>query len=342
MDKTTGSSKGVRAVIYALIIIALGLTVFINLLSNGVSVLPEKKQETDIEDPIDLTPSDLFAESESDAVSETDNEEKEPEKILPESIELSVVTEYTVIGSTLQINTHISPAEASTSDLTLVWESNDKNVATVDNSGNVTALKKGTAMISVRTENGINNYILINVIPKKKVYLSPSNQTWYKFPVGDTNESKESRRISEYCAERLALAGIESIVAKHSVPIKERPQKAKKEKAYTYVAIHTKNFDEDGARVAFNKNMTGSSRLSLCILDKLAPIVDADSKGSAVSGIDKNYSEIATKELGIDAMVVEVQSHTSKKNAQWIIDNSKTVGYAIAEGILHYFLSEID
>ncbi len=342
MDKTKGTAAGARAVIYALIILALGLTVFINLLSNGVRIMPEKEQEPVIEKPIELTPPEDTSVSESDAVSETDEEEKEPEKIMPESIKLSVVSDYTVKGSTVQVNTQISPAEASAADLILIWESSDEKVASVDNNGNVTAVGKGTAAISVRTENGVSAYTLINVIPKAKVYISPSHQVWYKYPVGDTNEAKESRRISEYCAERLALAGIESIIAKNSVPVKDRPQKAKKAKAYTYVAIHTKNYNEEGARVAFNKNMTGSSRLTLCIKDRLALIVNTESKGYAVSGLDKNYKELDTKPLGIDSTVVEVQSHTKKENAQWIIDNSKEIGYTIAEGILEYYLTDID
>lgn len=340
MNKTKGAT-GIRVLVYALIITAIALTVFVDLLAGGLDITPKKTAEPIQDEIIMPVVSETDEISESDAeVSETD-EPKEPEKILPEAIELSVITDYTVIGSTVQIKPHITPVEASTADLVMIWKSSDENVASVDESGTVTAIGKGTATVTARAENGVSTYIQIKVIPDGKVYLSPSNQVWYEYPVGDTNESRESRRISEYCAERLAMAGIESLISKNSLTVEERIEEAQKAKADTYVSIHTKNFEEYGVRIAFNKYMTNSSRLTLCIKDRLTPIINTKTKGYAVSGLDKNYKELETEEAGLNSTVVEVQSHIDKKNAQWIIDNSKEIGYAIAEGILQYYLTKL-
>lgn len=56
------------------------------------------------------------------------------------------------IGTGRQLTVTYTPSSADRKDLT--WRSSDTSVATVDDSGYVTAVGRGTAVISVKTENG--------------------------------------------------------------------------------------------------------------------------------------------------------------------------------------------
>lgn len=57
-------------------------------------------------------------------------------------------------GSTFTITATVLPENAT--DKTLLWESSDVNVATVDNEGNVTVINEGTCVITVSTVDGSN------------------------------------------------------------------------------------------------------------------------------------------------------------------------------------------
>ena len=65
------------------------------------------------------------------------------------------------VGQTLQLEAAVAPDTART---TLTWSSSKKKVASVDAGGNVTALKRGTATITVRTANGKKARVKIKVV----------------------------------------------------------------------------------------------------------------------------------------------------------------------------------
>ncbi len=64
----------------------------------------------------------------------------------PEILELEV-------GSTSKLSTIISPKNAT--DQTIVWESSNTAVATVDGNGLVTAVSNGETIISATAKNGV-------------------------------------------------------------------------------------------------------------------------------------------------------------------------------------------
>ncbi|MBR1820238.1 MAG: Ig-like domain-containing protein [Clostridia bacterium] len=65
------------------------------------------------------------------------------------------------VGETLQLSTALAPATART---TYTWASGKRRVAEVDADGIVTALKKGTAKITVRTANRKKATIVVKVV----------------------------------------------------------------------------------------------------------------------------------------------------------------------------------
>ena len=65
------------------------------------------------------------------------------------------------LGKTLQLKATVKP---STAETTLTWSSSDNRIAKVSKKGKVTAVKKGTATITVKTSNGKTAKVKIKVI----------------------------------------------------------------------------------------------------------------------------------------------------------------------------------
>ncbi|MBR4181155.1 MAG: Ig domain-containing protein, partial [Candidatus Methanomethylophilaceae archaeon] len=55
-------------------------------------------------------------------------------------------------GMTAKISATVSPSDAT--DSSIVWTSSDESVAKVDQNGNVTAVKEGSATITAKTNDG--------------------------------------------------------------------------------------------------------------------------------------------------------------------------------------------
>ncbi len=74
----------------------------------------------------------------------------EPNKVT--GVKLNRTSAELYVGSTLQLKASIYPGNAT--DKSLIWRSNDTDVATVDSKGKVTAKKVGVAYITVLTNDG--------------------------------------------------------------------------------------------------------------------------------------------------------------------------------------------
>ncbi|MFL0247323.1 cell wall-binding repeat-containing protein [Candidatus Clostridium stratigraminis] len=98
------------------------------------------------------------------------------------------------IGDTLALQAAVNPSDASNKNVT--WTSSDPSIAAVDNTGKVTALKEGTAAITVTTEDGAFTavcqlYISIHVtgisLNKTSVLLKPNSQETLSASVQPSN-----------------------------------------------------------------------------------------------------------------------------------------------------------
>lgn len=256
---------------------------------------------------------------------------------LPTSVELTAVSEFLVVGKTMEISAELLPGK--TDDIELIWHSSDETVASVDNSGVVTANAKGSAYITVRTDTGLNDYIIINVIEPATVYFSPSTQKQNTYPVGDTNESVQSGIIAEYCKKRLALAGVESVICTNDIYVENRGKDAANQDADYYVALHTGETDNEGVRITYYRRLSDSTRMSVCVKDNMKGTLTADDNIELICGTGIGKSEIdRLGELKIPAIFIEVSNHSTAEGAQWIIDNSEKIGNSIADGILDLLL----
>ena len=76
-----------------------------------------------------------------------------PEPILPESIELSETSVSLSEGESLLLVATVTPED---SEYTLLWNSENEEIATVDDEGLVKAISKGLTTITVSTDNGLS------------------------------------------------------------------------------------------------------------------------------------------------------------------------------------------
>ena len=91
---------------------------------------------------------------------------------------------FSEAGATVVIKAVIDPEDAT--DQTLVWESSDATVASVDENGKVTAHKNGTAVITVRSNDGnAEASCKVTVNGKNGIFQDPAHPNdWYYYRNG--------------------------------------------------------------------------------------------------------------------------------------------------------------
>lgn len=106
-----------------------------------------------------------------------------PEKVAAASVKISSNTLHLVEGQKILLKATVLPENAS--DKSVAWESSNKSAASVDNNGNVTAVKAGKATITVTTHDGGKKAVCTitvnpNVVHVQKVSINPHHKTLYK------------------------------------------------------------------------------------------------------------------------------------------------------------------
>ncbi len=92
------------------------------------------------------------------------------------NVSIALNTFNLVAGLFTEVEATVSPADAT--NKTVIWSSSDSSVATVNQSGNVTALALGTAMIIVRTmDGGHTDTLVLTVTGVSVTSVSVSNDT---------------------------------------------------------------------------------------------------------------------------------------------------------------------
>ena len=87
-----------------------------------------------------------------------------------ESVSLNKSAETLKVGGLLQLSVTFNPTDATNKNVT--WSSSDTSVATVDASGKVTAVKAGTATITVKTEDGEKTATCVVTVEEEKSILA--------------------------------------------------------------------------------------------------------------------------------------------------------------------------
>ncbi len=107
-----------------------------------------------------------------------------PAVVLATSVTLNETTAEVTVGETLQLTATVAPENAS--NPTVTWSSSDEGVATVDETGKVTAVAPGTATITATTNDGSNLTASCEVIVKQLAVSLTLDKTAAEVTVGET------------------------------------------------------------------------------------------------------------------------------------------------------------
>ncbi len=109
--------------------------------------------------------------------------EPEEEKVVPTGVKLNKTKATLVAGKKLTLKVTLTPSDAET---TLTWKSSNNKVAKVSQKGVVTAVKNGTATITVTTDNGLEASCKITVKLPAATKVTLSKKGTVKLTVGKT------------------------------------------------------------------------------------------------------------------------------------------------------------
>jgi uncharacterized protein YjdB len=92
------------------------------------------------------------------------------QKEFPDSISINRAAATIKEGASVQLTANVLPAHAVKKSVT--WTVSDSSIATVDNTGKVTGVKEGTAIVTATTENGIAATSTITVSNQPNLYVN--------------------------------------------------------------------------------------------------------------------------------------------------------------------------
>lgn len=139
----------------------------------------------------------------SSSTSPTSTTSPSPSEVTVKSI--AIKNEITLqVGDTYTLKPTITPSNAKT---TLTWSTNNKKSATVDGNGKVTAVKTGTATITVKTANGRTATCKVKIVGRS-VTLNGHKVT---FPE-NTNDRVYFLDVADYSSEKGKVQGSDAIV----------------------------------------------------------------------------------------------------------------------------------
>lgn len=130
--------------------------------------------ETNMETP--TKPPDTPAQTPSDSNPTSKPDNTDPPVIAVSGISLNKSSATVEIGDTVTLIATVNPNNAA--NKAVIWNSSNSNVASVDNSGKVTAKSAGIATVTVKTSNGktASCTVTVNAPPQpKSIYDRPYN-----------------------------------------------------------------------------------------------------------------------------------------------------------------------
>ncbi len=177
-----------------------------------------------------------------------------------------------------------------------------------------------------------------------KIYLSPSNQPHNKYVVGNTNEKKEMEEVAKLVSKELKNYNCSTKMATLSWPIGRRYDEAKG--CDLYLAIHSNagSATARGAEGFYHPQSPKSKLMTTLLVEEINKIAKHGSNrySQIKSGMDYKgvgYGEVREpfKRHGIPTVLFEVDFHSNKTTARWIIDNKPQIAKAIAKAIVKMY-----
>lgn len=170
----------------------------------------------------------------------------------------------------------------------------------------------------------------------KKIYISPSNQVGNTYATGNTNEREQCHRIAKACVDTLNENGFQ-VMCTYNDDMYKRVKESNAFGADMHIAIHT--------NATAKHNVTGGTQILLyaldgermkagvAVFDRLSPLTP----GKSAERIIAKPGFYECKAANGITVYVEAEFHDTTEGSDFIINNTKKIGEAIAKGICDYY-----
>ena len=163
----------------------------------------------------------------------------------------------------------------------------------------------------------------------KKIYLSPSNQYDNQYAYGNTSEMKVCNTFAKAAEIALKRCGFTVKRAPEGQAMSKSISESNSWGADLHIPIHTNAGGGNGTLVM----VYSQSSQNMALAKPIYNAVQAVTPGKIDYGI-REYPQLAElNSTNAIAVYIEVDFHDNKEIAKWLINNSTTVGEAIAKGV---------
>ena len=166
-----------------------------------------------------------------------------------------------------------------------------------------------------------------------KVFLSPSNQYDNVYAYGNTTEGVQCGKIADACKIALERSGVD-VMLMHDESMQTKCAESNKFDADLHVPIHTNAFNGTvtGTRMFYYAEGGEGQKACQAIFARLAPVTPGTSEN-----IRADASLYEVRVPAAPTAYIECEFHDNPAASQWIVENTKLIGEAIAHGICDYF-----
>ena len=165
-----------------------------------------------------------------------------------------------------------------------------------------------------------------------KVFLSPSNQYDNVYAYGNTTEGVQCGKIADACKIALERSGVD-VMLMHDESMQEKCAASNAFDADLHVTIHTNAFNGKvmGTRM-FCYNTGKGMAACKAIFSRVAPLSPGTSEN-----IQVNQKLYEVRVPAAPTAYIECEFHDTVDGAKWLVENTTSIGEAIAHGICDYF-----
>lgn len=169
-----------------------------------------------------------------------------------------------------------------------------------------------------------------------KIYISPSSQNGNKYAIGNTNEKEQCNKIAKACFDYLKARGFD-VACNYDADMYARVKESDSFKADIHVAIHTNATEKHnvtgGTQILLYSLSGDRKRIGDSVFNRLSPITP----GSSAEKIMAKPGFYECKTPKAITVYVECEFHDTKTGSDFIINNTKKIGEAIAKGVCDYY-----
>jgi N-acetylmuramoyl-L-alanine amidase len=167
---------------------------------------------------------------------------------------------------------------------------------------------------------------------EKKIYISPSDQDYNAYAVGNTNEAVQCRKIAVALVDALERCGFQAKAGLED-GMSLRVSQSNEWGADLHLCIHTNAFDGKvkGTRLFCYSKNGEDYRACAAVMAALAPITPGESDSITVH----HFYEVLNAKA--PTVYLEVAFHDNKEEAAWIIDHIEEIAEAICQGVCNHY-----